>query len=86
MAYRTATIMVQQRTVKLLRLARVLYPVRGDAANQPTTDNIMTVDELADKLLNDVLRQIYPRVMELVKAQDKLEKEAIEAGKHIILE
>lgn len=86
MSYRTGTVMVQLRTLKMLRLARVLYPARAETLNQSGSDNIMTADELADRLLLDAVKEKYPRVLELVKAQDKLEKEAIEAGKHIVLD
>ncbi len=84
--YRTAQLQVQTKTLKYLRLVRRLYPARGDSERQSTADNIMTADELADKLLLDAIKTFYPRVVELVKAQDKLEKEAIEAGKHIVLD
>lgn len=76
--------MVQQRTLKLLRLVRKLYPQRSDTG--PTSEVNITADELADKMLMDAIKTFYPRAVELVKAQDKLEKEAIEASKHIVLE
>ncbi len=79
MAYRQAQIYIQFHTLKLLRLVGKLYPA-GSAMEAESTD------ELADKLLLEVIATRYKRAIELVKAQDKLEKEAIEAGKHIILD
>lgn len=86
MSYRSSQIAVQGETVQRLRLAIELYPV---VCSTPTTDfyadktdtrqlmRRITVDELADRELNRVIKEKFPKVLELEKRLNKVKADAI---------
>lgn len=83
MSFRSAELAVKPQTVKRLRMAIKLYPkdtcveVVHDFGG-PTTDRIMTVDELAGSILTQWILEKFPKVIELEDKIKKLEKEMMQ--------
>jgi len=78
MGYRTKEINVQPRTRTRLRLTLKLFPQRGSTRDAGGNTWGMTVDELADKLLNECVKEKFPDVIKLEKQIEQLEEEACE--------
>lgn len=75
MSLRSATIYVEPKTVKRLLTLAKLYPERvidltGGLARAPREK---TADERADALLNEVIREKYPKVIELEREVARVE-------------
>jgi len=78
MSFRSTEIHVQPRTCARLRLTLKLYPQRGKADIQSGETWGMTIDALADRLLNQVVKEKYPDVIKLEKEIEELEEKACE--------
>ncbi len=76
MSVRSATLYVEPRTIKRLRLALTLYPKYRTNA-ETGIQTVITADELADTLLNETLEFDFPLVTDLEKALKQTEKEFI---------
>jgi hypothetical protein len=60
---------------EVYRALRLLAKSKDNGEGRP----IITVDELADELLAEVLVARYPKITEHLRQVDKLEREAIKA-------
>ncbi len=76
MSMRSATLYVEPRTIKRLRLALTLYPKYRTNA-ETGIQTVITADELADTLLNETLEFDFPLVTDLEKALKNTEQEFI---------
>ncbi len=80
MSVRSATLYVEPRTIKRLRLALTLYPKYRTNA-ETGIQTVITADELADTLLNETLEYDFPLVTDLEKALAKAEQDFIKNAK-----
>lgn len=82
MSYRSSQILIQPETKNRLRLAIKLYPevVMTRPYDMEGGNCILTVDELADRKLNEMVEREFPDVIELEQglATAKEELNAIE--------
>lgn len=78
MSYRSTEIAVEPRTVKRLCLATKLYPwIIKDHSTGREETTVVGVDAFAEMILNEVIREKYPAVLELEKKLAAVEAEAI---------
>jgi hypothetical protein len=90
--YREGTIYVQKRTLKRLKWIRQAGGAEGISVtdhNKYTGELYnrgMTLDEMADKLLNEYLEQKYPGLIPAEKLYNKAEDQAIETIKTTVAE
>jgi len=77
MSFRSAEIAVQPQTIKRLNYVLKLFPV----GQSPDEARRLNADGLADRLLNEVIAERYPAVIELEKKLKQIEQEAIERAK-----
>jgi hypothetical protein len=78
MSFRSTELAIQPKTKNRLYLALKLFPEKSDDWALEGGKRTMTIDELGDLLLNKILTQNYPAVIELEKTLAKVEREAIE--------
>jgi hypothetical protein len=74
MSLRSSTIYVEPKTVKRLLVLAKLYPERtSDVSGVSLREK--TADERADALLNEVIKEKFPAVIELERLLAKTEKD-----------
>lgn len=83
MSYRTGTVYVQGSTLSRLRLVRKMYPhhLTEAVGVVDTRQREATIDEIADKLINDAIERDYPDAIALEKNIARVEAEAMEKAR-----
>jgi hypothetical protein len=70
---RSITLYIEPKTLKRLRLAIKLYPLKISTGGDPVRS--VTVDELANQLLNEVIVRQFPLVRDLEKVLSQAEQD-----------
>ena len=83
MSFRSSELAIQPKTKARLRMAVKFYPVTTTDERDfgGVTERKMSPDELGDQILNEVIKEKYPLVIEYERAIAKIESEMLARGK-----
>jgi hypothetical protein len=85
---RRSEIYVTRKLAKRLRMVLKIYPQmttqHHERDSYSVAERLMTVEELVDRHLNEIIEDKYPVVIELEKRYAKLEKEMAAHAKRVI--
>ena len=83
MSFRSSELLIQPKTKSRLRLALKLYPQQETVKELDwTVERRVTADELGDRIINEVIEEKYPLVIECEREIATIEKRMIEKGKN----
>lgn len=75
---RDGTIYVSRKTLRRLRWIRDAYPGAFAITSDALANARMSLDEIADKWLNEFIEERFPGIVPAEKLSDKAEDQAIE--------
>ena len=78
MSYRSSDLAITPKLKHRLRMILTIYP---DKAWDTTSQHHVTMEDLADAILNDAIKREFPLVLEMEKEIAKIERNMIEKGK-----
>ena len=82
MSFRSAELAIQPKTKSRLRMVLKLYPQQETIKELDwTVERHITADELGDRIINQVIEEKYPLVLEFEREISRVEREMVAKGK-----